>query len=157
MNNYFSGVESIEDAKKLFRELSKEHHPDLGGDPEIFKKVKEDFDLFIKCFMNGRFENAKYKPENMSGFTFSNILKKIIDFNMTIEIIGYWIYAKDGSYEYRAELKEMGFFFSGKHKAWIYNGGLKKRRATKLTENEIKSIHGWEDVRKKKEKVAIPA
>ena len=48
MNNYYEtlGVEKDapkEDIKKAFRELSKEHHPDHGGDEEKFKELNEAY------------------------------------------------------------------------------------------------------------------
>ncbi|MBN2547190.1 MAG: DnaJ domain-containing protein [Spirochaetes bacterium] len=39
---------SIEQLKTNFRLLSKKYHPDHGGDPEVFKKIKDAFDFLIK-------------------------------------------------------------------------------------------------------------
>ena len=36
---------SQEDIKFAFRLMSKEHHPDCGGDPERFQKIKEAYDI----------------------------------------------------------------------------------------------------------------
>lgn len=36
-------VKSTSDLKKHFRELAKKHHPDMGGDPERFRSMNEDF------------------------------------------------------------------------------------------------------------------
>lgn len=33
--------------KKAYRKLSKEHHPDQGGDSETFKKIKEAYEILI--------------------------------------------------------------------------------------------------------------
>ena len=51
MNNYYkilglSKDASQEDIKKTYRKLSKKHHPDMGGDDEMFKKINEAYSVF---------------------------------------------------------------------------------------------------------------
>ena len=128
MMSFFEGVKSVEEAKSLYRKLSKELHPDLGGDEEEFKKLSNDFEKFIKCFMADAFaswENESGREAKGSPVIFSEVLKSIIDLNIRIEIIGYWIYAFD-SFAVKDILNEKGFWFSGKHKAWVYNGSEKE-------------------------------
>jgi curved DNA-binding protein len=50
MNNYYkilglSKDASQEDIKKTYRKLSKKHHPDMGGDDEMFKKINEAYSV----------------------------------------------------------------------------------------------------------------
>lgn len=156
--NYFNGFTSLDEAKKEYRRLSKEMHPDLGGDAEQFKAMQAEYEKFVSTFMYRAWTKAE--SENKTGdntFTaFEDILKKIIDFDMTIEIIGFWIYAKN-SFMYKDELKALGFWFSGKHKAWIFSGSKKKSRATRLTEDQIKNIHGCKSVKQKSVQKRISA
>ena len=35
MNKYFAGVKTVEELRKRYRELLKQHHPDNGGNEEI--------------------------------------------------------------------------------------------------------------------------
>ena len=72
-------------------------------------------------------------------------MKKIIDFDCDIEIIGYWIYCFR-SYEIREALKEMGFWFSSKHKAWVFSGGAKTRYCSKKSLDEIRAEKGSQKV-----------
>ncbi len=148
MNNYFTGCDSIEDGKKLFRKLAFDLHPDQGGEEETFKILMADWELFLKSFIAGRFSTASEKhTEGRNMFYFQNILNKIIGFNMKIEINGFWIYAYD-SYDYKDQLKDLGFWFSGKHKAWVYNGGSKvAARRSKWTMNKIKYVYGSDSIR----------
>lgn len=43
---YFGDCQDKEEASKLFKQLSKDLHPDTGGDIEQFKRMKEEFDNF---------------------------------------------------------------------------------------------------------------
>lgn len=45
--NYFSNCYTIHDAKKRFRELTKIHHPDAGGDSKTMAEVIRQYDIFV--------------------------------------------------------------------------------------------------------------
>lgn len=152
---YFNKKMSIEDAKKTYRKLSKEFHPDLGGDAEMFKELNNEYEMFLNNYIADVFDSC----ENTHGndvHVFQDILNKIIHFNIEIEIVGYWIYARE-SFAYKDQLKELGFWFSGKHKAWVYNGSEKIKRATRLSLDQIKSHYGFERIRDKEEQEKITA
>jgi curved DNA-binding protein CbpA len=34
-----------EEIKKAYRNLSKQHHPDVGGDEEVFKKISHAYNI----------------------------------------------------------------------------------------------------------------
>lgn len=155
---YFQNCKTIEDAKRLYRDLLMEHHPDHGGDEETAKIIINEFQSFLNSFMSSRFD----KFEEEKGFRpaqtpFMDILNKIINFNMTVEIIGIWIFALDGSYNYRDQLKEMGFWFSGKHKCWIYSGTAKRKIRSKNTLDDNREMHGSEVVREKENQAELSA
>ena len=47
---YFESCKSKEDAKKLYKKLAFQYHPDRGGDGEIMKVINGEFDDFMKNF-----------------------------------------------------------------------------------------------------------
>ena len=53
-NTWFIDADSIEDAKKIYWELSKKYHPDLGGDEETMKAVNDEYDFFLGHFIGSR-------------------------------------------------------------------------------------------------------
>jgi len=153
----FKECQSIEDAKILFRSLAFKNHPDQGGTEEGFKLLMSEYESFLNGFIFNRFESAGEKrTKGASVIHFQEILNKIIQFNMDIEIIGFWIYAKS-SFEYKDQLKELGFWFSGKHKAWVYSGGAKIRRASGMSLDEIRVAHGSEKMREEKQRKGLNA
>jgi len=140
---YFKNVTNLEEAKKQYRELAKQYHPDRCGDTEIMKEINNEYEIIIKTtFEKSAKEFTEEKGWNDFNCTpFVSILQKIIHFEMDIEVIGVWIYAFN-SYEYKEQLKELGFWFSKKHKAWIFSGMKKRNLRTKYTTNDVRNMHG---------------
>ena len=144
---YFDGITDIEEAKKLFRDLVKLHHPDLGGNAEVFKDIKKQFDNYINNFANFTFKNdgKDYSSEDIADF--KDILSKIIHFDdVTISIIGRWIYVFN-SFKVKDELKALGFWFASSKKAWVFNGVGKTVRKGRYTLDDVKSKHGCINVK----------
>ena len=47
---YFTGCKTIEEAKKLYRRLAMENHPDRGGDLDTMKAINTEYDEFFNTF-----------------------------------------------------------------------------------------------------------
>jgi hypothetical protein len=99
---------------------------------------------------NSYYEDKEWKPGAEAVTPFQEILQKIINLDCEIEIIGYWIYCFN-SYEVHEQLKELGFWFSSKHKAWVYSGRAKKLRAGKETLDEIRARKGSQKIEKEEQ------
>jgi hypothetical protein len=153
MENYFEHCQSVEEAKKCYRELLMQYHPDHAGEEggALSKEIIGQFNTFLNSFMsrsfNSYYEDKEWKPKADAVYPFQEMLKKVIGLDCEIEIIGYWIYCFN-SKEVREELKALGFWFSGKHKAWIYSGRPKRLRARKETLDEIRAKKGSQKVEK---------
>ena len=191
--NYFEHCQSVEEAKKRYRELlmqyppnkstakpclsitsarssarkiyctdfsSSSARPDHAGEEgeAITKEIIQQFNNFLNGFMSRSFnfyyEDKEWKPGPDAVTPFQEILQKIIHLDCEIEIIkrgtfglrprlrlGYWIYCFN-SKEVREQLKELGFWFSGKHKAQVFSGLPKRLRAGKETLDEIRAKKG---------------
>jgi curved DNA-binding protein CbpA len=62
MKNYYdilgvSKTSSQEEIKKKYRELSKMHHPDKGGDEEMFKKINEAYSTLSDPSKRAEYDN----------------------------------------------------------------------------------------------------
>ena len=154
--NYFAHCQSVKEAKKVCRELLMQHHPDHAGEEgeAVAKEVIAQFNAFLNGFMphsfNSYYEDKEWKPRADAVTPFQEVLQKIINLACEIEIIGYWIYCFN-SKEVREQLKELGFWFSGKHKAWIYSGRPKRLRAGKETLDEIRAGKGSQKIEKEEQ------
>src|SRR5215510_7657407 len=95
---YFNSCQSIEEAKKIFRSLLMQYHPDHAGQESeaITKEIILQFNAFLKSFMsfsfNSYYQDKEWKPDPEAVTPFQDILQKIISFDCEIEIIGCWIY-----------------------------------------------------------------
>lgn len=134
MTKYFNNITTAEELKKAFHELAKKLHPDNGGDPELFKAMKAEFETLAhsKIWNTHKAKDGKtYEKENSTTpEQFANIIEKLRGLeNITIEILGSWIWVTGDTRNYKDTLKELKFFFSSRKQAWYYNGDEKKRKA----------------------------
>jgi hypothetical protein len=154
---YFENCRSVEEAKKIYRELLMRYHPDHAGKEgeNITREIISRFNDFLNSFMshsfNSYYGDKEWKPGPEAVTPFQDILKKIIGFDCEIEIIGYWIYCFN-SFSVHEKLKGLGFWFTGKHKAWVYSGRPKRLRAGKETLDEIRARKGSRKVEKEEER-----
>ena len=161
--NFFTDCQSVEEAKKHYRELLMQYHPDHAGQEgeAVTKEIIEQFNSFLKGFMshsfNSYYQDKEWKPNPDTVTPFQDILQKIINLDCEIEIIGFWIYCFN-SKEVKEQLKELGFWFSGKHKAWVFSGKPKKNITSRETLDEIRARKGSQKVEKeeKEEKQKYP-
>jgi hypothetical protein len=159
--NYFEQCQSVEEAKKLYKKLLMQYHPDHAGSEgeAVTKEIIAQFNSFLNGFMshsfNSYYEDKEWKPKAEAVTPFQEILRQIINLDCEIEIIGYWIYCFN-SKEVKEQLKELGFWFSGKHKAWIYSGRPKRLRAGKETLDEIRASKGSQKIEKEEQEKQKP-
>lgn len=139
--NYFSNKLSLEEARKLFKKLSKELHPDIGGNHEDFINMKNEFDNFINNYQYFNSSDDKYTDDEKFEINenLKEVIKKVIHFeNIKIEIIGSWIWLTENTYPFKEFLKENKFFFSKSKKAWYWNGKDKKQMKGRYTLNKLR-------------------
>jgi curved DNA-binding protein CbpA len=61
---YFKNVKSVEELKKVYRQLARKYHPDLGGDAEVMKELNNEFDIMFKILPKTKRETE----ETAAGF-----------------------------------------------------------------------------------------
>lgn len=146
---YFKGIDTLSEGKKLYHTLLHENHPDKGGDNDICNEIIRQFNDLLQRLMQAAFNTQGDDKTGDSDIrNFVDILRKVKDFNMDIEIIGHWIWAFRGSFEYKEQLKQMGFWFSKTKKAWVYNGQRHNRKVRgHYSMNQIRNRHTVRKIR----------
>lgn len=158
---YFNNVNTLEELRKQYRDLLKKHHPDnRNGSTEATQQINAEYDRLFKILKgmhNSKSDantdsNTKTDCNSMK-YDFSEdaklreMLSKIISFDgITIEVCGAWIWAFD-SYNYRKELKELGFRYAKNKKAWHWHSEAFRKRSHKtLSMDDIRNYYGSTEV-----------
>ena len=143
----FEGITGLNEAKKVFKRLARLLHPDVGGDEERFKTLKNVYDEIIehKIYFSN---NAKFDLE------LEKIISQILHFeNITIEVVGSWIWLSGDTKAIKEKLKELNFKWASKKKMW-YFGEMKGKNLKPKSMSEIKNKYNTQTF-KSKEKIKI--
>ena len=160
---YFKNVNSVESLKRQYRALAKKYHPDINKDidtTDIMKAINSEYEKLFARFKDvHETESGETYTANESttekSEDFINIINSIINFNIDIEIIGSWVWCFN-SYEYREQLKALGFKYAAKKKAWCWHSGeYKKRHKRNIELDEIRNKYGSETIKEHKDKEKI--
>lgn len=154
---YFNNVSDLSELRKQYKELLKIHHPDNGGNVADMQEINAEYDKLFKMLKDKHNSKAtdsdKASYDNMK-YDFAEdellrkMLNKIIAFHgITLEICGNWLWAFD-SYDYRKELKELGFKYAKNKKAWYWHSeSFRKKSHKSLSMDDIRSYYGSTEIR----------
>ena len=142
----FQNVEGINEAKKIYKTLAKKLHPDMvGGDEESFKLLNSIYTDLIE-------HKIYFSNDFKIDIELEKIISLILHFeNITIELVGSWVWVSGDTREIKEKLKELGFKWASKKKMWFY-GEMKGRNPQEKSMEEIKSKYGSETLKSKEKK-----
>lgn len=147
MMKWFKNVATIEQARKMYRELLKQHHPDNGGNVADMQEINSEYDALFAILSKEKQSDGQFYT-NEENEHFKAILNEIIGFNMTIEVIGSWVWCFN-SYPYKDQLKALGFTWYSKKKAWVWHDGEYHRHHKKeIPLNAIRARYGSQTIKK---------
>ena len=143
---YFKNVTNLEDLKKQYRKLAMEFHPDRGGSEEVMQKINSEYERLF----------AELKTAEDMEDDFRAIIDALLNFDLTIEIIGTWIWVSGDTFAVKAQLKELGFKWASKKKAWYWHPGeYVKMHKKNFTLDEIKNMHGSQTLKTSSKKLLL--
>ena len=141
----FKGVEGINEAKKIYKKLAKKLHPDVGGSEEEFKILNSVYTDLIE-------HKIYFSNDFKIDVELEKIISLILHFeNITIELVGSWVWVSGDTREIKEKLKEIGFKWASKKMMW-YFGEMKAKNPTTKSIDEIKAKYGSETLRTKEKK-----
>lgn len=139
----FKDVEGINEAKKIYKNLAKKLHPD--GSEEEFKILNSVYTDLIE-------HKIYFSNDIKIDIELEKIISLILHFeNITIELVGSWVWVSGDTREIKEKLKEIGFKWASKKKMW-YFGEMKSKNPTPKSMEEIKSKYGSETLKTKEKK-----
>ena len=85
-----------------------------------------------------------------------NVINKIINLNIDIEICGSWIWVSGNTYGCKAELKQNGFRWASKMKMWYWHNPEEVTRSYgKTTMADIRTKYGSQVIKESVSRVCI--
>lgn len=146
IENEFREVVGINEAKKVYKTLAKKLHPDVGGSEEEFKILNAVYNDFIE-------HKIYFSSESKIDIELEKIISQILHYeDITIELVGSWIWVSGNTKEIKDKLKEFGFKWASKKKMWYY-GEMKGRNPKQKSMDEIKGKYGSQTFNRKANKV----
>lgn len=115
-------IKTLEELKKEYHRLCFKLHPDVGGSDEAMKQLNAEYEIL--------FERVKRIHVNKDGETyerdteetpeeFQTLIAELLKLdNITIEIIGCFVWVAGDNKPHKEKLKELGFKWHNKKKCW---------------------------------------
>jgi len=126
------------------------NHLKIAGDIKIKGTTK--YSIITLLFEESFDEKSQYKEkENLPLADIINKIAKLLDNDeIEIEIIGSWLWISGDSKQYKNEIKEAGFRFSGAKKMWFYSCKTEyKSIKSNIDIDKIRSKYGSEILKNK--------
>jgi curved DNA-binding protein CbpA len=160
MNKYFNNTNTLEELRKQYKELLKQHHPDNGGNVSDMQEINSEYDRLFKILKN-QHESNKANSNNTNAdynnmkYDFAEdeklreMLNKIIHFKgIDIELVGAWIWVSGNTYSCKKELKELCFKWASQKKMWYWHSeAFRKKSCKTLSMDDIRSYYGSTNVK----------
>ncbi len=166
MNTYFKNVQTLDELRKQYKDLLKKYHPDNGGSEEATKAINVEYEKLFKILKDSHarqdttdsnaesnhssygnsYDNMKY--DFAEDELLREMLQKVIYLSdITIEIIGAWLWISGNTYHHRKELKELGFKYASQKKCWFWHSeSFRKKSHRQLSMDDIRGYYGSTEV-----------
>lgn len=144
MGKYFKNCNTLNELKKLYKELARKLHPDFGGSVEAMQALNNEYDTMIEWFAKHGNKTEREKASAEVPEKFRKIVEKLVSMShIQVEIIGGWIWLTGDIYRYYRKIMSMGFKYSTKQKRYyLVDGAAEKRRASGWSMNRIREEYG---------------
>ena len=157
--------DTLDSITKLYRSKVKQAHPDQGGTTQWFIDVRASFKTILEQFKynhksqneeTGDWEENEIKLSKELQEKLSDVLENLNNEAIEISILGAWIWITGKTYEYKNDIKKLGFKYSKNKVSWYwYHGDYKKRNRKKYSLKDIEEMHGKVPVEKKRKKLLV--
>jgi hypothetical protein len=147
----FEAVNGINEAKIVFKKLAKILHPDVGGTNEEFKLLNKIYNDILenKIYFSNESKFCKCGFAPLHDIELEKIISQILHYeDITIEVVGSWIWLSGNTKPIKDKLKELNFKWASKKKMWYY-GEMKGKNIKPKSMDEIKSKYGCETLKSK--------
>lgn len=149
-----SKLHTVAELRAEYKKLLVKHHPDNGGRISDTQEINAEYDtLYAILSKENNTDSQSYTQEENEDF--KAVLNAISSFNMTVEVIGSWIWAFD-SYPYKDKLKALNFKWCSRKKAWTWHSEpYRKYHSKEMSLDSIRQKYGSDVINRKTKQTAI--
>jgi curved DNA-binding protein CbpA len=140
---------TLEELKTQYRQLAMLHHPDRGGSDETMKAVNAEYDILFSRLkdVHQTREGNTYTAKQESTETanqFKDLINELMQMeDITIEIIGCFVWVTGNTRPYKEQLKALRFQWHSKKIAWYLKPENYRRQSRKeYALDEIREMYG---------------
>jgi hypothetical protein len=118
---YFAGLTTPEEIKKAYRDLARQHHPDLGGDLETMKAINAAYHAALSG-QNGSVNDGRtYKYNHKAEQEIMDVIAELLKLpNLEISLIGYWVWVQGDTKPCKDQLKARGCRWHSGRSCWYW-------------------------------------
>ena len=150
---YFKNVKDIKELKKDYKKLAFENHPDRGGKLEVMQEINKEYEkltILLKT-KSAKQEQQQGEPTaedirraREQAKEFIHIIDQIINLDgIIVEVVGDWVWLTGNTKEHKEKIKECGFYYASKKRAWYLKPADYTARSRKnYTLDDIKNKYG---------------
>lgn len=149
---YFSNCTTLEEVKKLYKELAKANHPDRGGDTATMQAINAEYTRAINNVVSGNYSRQytqeEAESEILNAKAYAEAIQAIINLQgINIELCGGWIWVSGDTYQHRKIFKDHGFYFASVKKQWYFRSAEYKTNNKKsMSMPEIRRKYGSQQI-----------
>ena len=157
---WFSNITEIVELRKEYRRLLKIHHPDHGGTNEDARQIIAEYDslyavLSLQSRANAHEADGGYQYTPEENEAFKAAVDVVTALNVDAEVIGNWLWVF-GAYAVRETLKQAGFKYAPKKRAWCWHfGEYRRHHKWDVSIDEIRQKYGSQTVSRRAEQARV--
>jgi hypothetical protein len=152
---WFKDVKNLNELRTLYRVLALRYHPDVGGNTISMQEINNEYDKLSKILIDSNpdfsDERKVYESEVAEDLK-EKVAQVIVLPDVSVEIIGNWIWVTGNTKPVKEQLKKADFMFARKKAAWYWHRGYyRKFNRNDYDLNTIREMWGSERVEREEE------
>lgn len=173
---YFSECKTLDEAKRLYKELARKHHPDMGGDLRTMQEINAEYSQFQargatnearerqkNAHAEGRKSAADYHDLDEIEKALFDVINLAVGLDgVEVELMGLWVWLTGNTKAHRETFKKWNeehadrrLKWSPKKTAWYY-AGVPTFNRKDTTLDEIRETYGSQKFTKREEERPRP-
>ena len=155
MLKWFKDCKTLEEAKELYKKLCRQYHPDMNDNDttEAMQAINNEFTEAFKILKNRHRSESTNTTANSrengaetaeTPAEFMTIINALVSCEgLKIELVGRWIWLTGNTFIHKNKIKDLGFRYASKKKAWYWHSPEDSCKSRKnLSLDEIKNKYG---------------